>query len=319
MGRTAWIASHAALLLAAPAPAAGQPSAGLEDPESVIVDELVVVARERGPAWWRVKDADTTVYILGVPGGMIPRGVAWDRSTLEKRMTGAHSLIVGTTLTASLRDVPALLRARSRMKSKAPMEETLPPGLRARFVAAREKIGRPAARYAGWQPIVAAQFLVQDSLAERKPVSVDSVARGLARKNKVPLRSSSKYPLMPFLNAALKGLTPQVQNDCMEGALEDVEAGPGRYRSAAEGWAAGDTSAALRAPRSFDRCVLALTGGADLWRRATEDNAADIAAALARPGHAVAVVNLRRLLAADGVIERLEARGLRVIGPGEAE
>jgi hypothetical protein len=49
----------------------------------------------------------------------------------------------------------------------------------------------------------------------------------------------------------------------------------------------------------------------------TEDEANDIAAALKTPGHAVAVVGLRRLLAGDGVIARLEARGLSVKGPGE--
>ena len=306
-----------AIALAVAAPAAGQSPPGLEDPEAAIVEELVVVARERGPAWWRVKDADTTVYILGIPGGEIPAGLAWDRSLLERRMKGAHSLIVGTTLTARVRDVPALLRARSRMKSKTPMEETLPPELRTRFIAAREKLGKPAGRYAGWQPIVAAQFLVQDALAERRSTSVEQVVRGLARKNKVPLRSTSKYPLMPLLNAALAGLTPQVQADCMEGALEDVEAGKRRVLNAAEGWAAGDVSAALRAPRSFDRCVLALAGGAQFWRNTTRDNANDIASALGKPGHAVAVVNLRRLLAEDGVVEQLEAQGLTVIGPGE--
>jgi hypothetical protein len=37
------------------------------DPEANLVEELVVNARLPGPAWWKVSDADTTVYVLGVP------------------------------------------------------------------------------------------------------------------------------------------------------------------------------------------------------------------------------------------------------------
>jgi hypothetical protein len=47
------------------APAASPPQ--LADPEANIVEEFVVVARDRGPAWWRVSDDDTTVYILALP------------------------------------------------------------------------------------------------------------------------------------------------------------------------------------------------------------------------------------------------------------
>src|SRR3546814_9921639 len=54
-----------ALMLATPAAAQvqiapAQPIPG--DPDAVLVEELVVTARLPGPAWWRVSDADTTVY-----------------------------------------------------------------------------------------------------------------------------------------------------------------------------------------------------------------------------------------------------------------
>ena len=60
-----------ALLLAGPA------SAQVADPDSVLVEELVVTGRLPGPAWWRVSDADTTVYILALPETDIPPGLAW--------------------------------------------------------------------------------------------------------------------------------------------------------------------------------------------------------------------------------------------------
>ena len=65
----------------------------LDDPEGAIVEELVVVARDRGPAWWRVSDDDTTVYILALPdtgliqinyvGGLLPPRLRFDIARRE--------------------------------------------------------------------------------------------------------------------------------------------------------------------------------------------------------------------------------------------
>lgn len=301
-------------LLAWPTAGEAQP---IEDPEATIVEELVVVARERGPAWWRVSDADTTVYILGVPGPL-PPGVAWDRGVMDRRMKGAHTLVMGTSLQAGVKDVPALLKIRGQMKSRTPMQDALPPALQARFEAARSKVGKPAKRYAGWQPVVAGQMLIGDAYgADKGWTSVETAARKAAKASKAPVRSTSRYPLVPFLRTAIAGLTSARQAECLEAAVSDVEAGVGPYRRAAEGWARGDVGAALGQPRGFDKCLLVLSGGPALWRNATRDNANDIETALKTPGHAVAVISLRRLVAEDGVIEQLEARGLKVVGPGE--
>ena len=42
-----------------------------------------------GPAWWRVEDADTTVWVLGVPS-IAPRRMQWDRAIFERRLQGAN-------------------------------------------------------------------------------------------------------------------------------------------------------------------------------------------------------------------------------------
>lgn len=310
-----FIAIAAALALAAAAPAP------IADPEANIVEELVVQAREPGPAWWRVSDADTTVYILGVGDDAVPADIRWDRRYLDKRLDGASSLIKGTSvgLSAGLGDIPALLRARSKLKSKTPMEETLPPALRTRFVAARERLGKPADRYAGWTPLIAGQMLVSDARERGKTISVSRLAQDGAKARKIKIVDPASYKARPFMEEALGSLTPVVHQQCLEGAVADVEAPPGRARAAAEGWARGDVAAALREPRSFEKCLLLLGGGAQLWRNVTKDRTAAIAKALETPGHAVAIVSLRNLLADDGLIEQLEARGLHVYGPGEPE
>ena len=319
MRRMVGLGLAAALIAAAAGPAGSQTRSGLEDPDATLVEELVVVAKVRGPAWWRVEDADSTVWILAMPEGRLPPGVTWDRSVLDKRMKGANRLLQGdrVSLSAKLRDVPALLSARKRVRQKAPLEETLPPALRTRFVAARERLGKPAGRYDDWQPLVAGLMLLGDSREGKGWTEPHDIVRAAARKAKVPVWDGPKYPLMPLVAGLKGGLDPQAQLACLDGALDDVEAGTPAWRRAGQAWARGDTPVALQAPRASNACLLAINGGSQMWRNMVRDDAAEIAAELKKPGHSVAIVGLRPLLAEDGVIEQLEARGLRVIGPGE--
>nr|WP_255500748.1 TraB/GumN family protein [Caulobacter sp. 17J80-11] len=292
-------------------PAAAQT---LEDPDAAVVEDLIVRARLPGPAWWKVTDGDSTVYILGAPDGQLPPGMTWDHAVLENRLKGAHTLIDGVSLAAGLGDVPALVKLRKQLRTETPMEANLPADLRARFVSARERAGRPASRYAEWIPLVAGARLASDT--GRGWTSVEPQIRKSAKKAKAKVRST-RYEAVPAVQRVLANLTPAVQHQCLGAILDDLEAGDAPARRAAEGWARGDVAAAISAPRKFDRCLLLLSGGVELRKRALNDQTAAIANALNTPGHAVAVVPLRRLLAEDGVIAALKARGLKVTGPGE--
>jgi len=309
------LAALAMLACAAAAAAPAPPAAPMADPEATVVSELVVQALERGPAWWRVSRGGSTVYILGLPDGPTPPGVAWDTSVLERRLTGANALLAGPGFRAGLTDIPGVFRLRAQLRSKAPIAETLPPALAARFAQASARVGKRADRFDGWQPMAAGAFLFREAHDRWTPVEPQVVR--LARRHGVKVERPAPYAAMPLAATAIGSMTPQVQQDCLGWALDDVEAGEARARRAAEGWARGDVAQALTAPRAFDRCLLALAGGAALWARVSQDDADQIAAALGRPGHAVAVVGLRRLLAENGVIARLEAQGLKVAGPGE--
>ena len=296
----------------------GGAASPVEDPEGVIVEALVVQAVEPGPAWWRVSDGDSIVYILGAPESPMPPGVTWDRRTVERRLTGANALLMDTSVTAGLRDLPALLKIRAQLKSKAPLEPGLPPTLRARFVAARVHLGQPAGRYAGWTPLVAGALVYGDS-RDRK--TGWTYTRGAvvqaAKKRRVKVIYAARYKAVPLARTAIAGLTPTIHQQCLESALDDIETSEARVRSSAAGWARGDVALALTAPRNFDRCLLLLSGGAELWRRQSRDDATAIATALKKPGKTVAVIGLRRLLAEDGVLEQLRDRGFAVAGPGE--
>lgn len=308
-----------AALAAAVMLAFGGGAVAQEDPEGTIVEALVVRAVEPGPAWWRVSDGDSIVYILGAPESPMPPGVTWDKRAVERRLTGANGLLMGTSVTAGLRDLPALLKIRAQLKSKTPLEPSLTPALRSRFVAAREHLGQPASRYAGWTPIVAGALLYGDSRDRKKGWTYTRAAVvAAAKKRKVKIVYSAQYKVVPFARTAIAGLTPAIHQQCLASALADLEVPEARVRASAVGWARGDVATALTAPRNFDSCLLLLSGGADLWRRQSRDDVAAISTALKTPGKTVAVIGLRRLLAEDGVLEQLRERGFSVAGPGEA-
>ena len=295
----------------APLPVPGPPV----DPEGTLVSELVVQAREDGPPWWRVSRGGSTVYILALPEGPAPTGTTWDDTVLERRLTGANALIGAPQFTAGIFDLFAILRLRSSVKSKVAMETTLPKPLADRYLADAARGGKDPGRFSGWDPMVAGAFLLRETHPGWRPI--DGQVRAVARRHGVSVQSAARYAAVPLAKTATAAMTPATQQACLGWALDDVEAGEAPARRALEGWARGDVATALTAPRGFDKCLLALSGGAAIWNRASQDQADAIAAALAKPGHAVAMVGLRRLLAEGGVIARLEAKGLQVSGPGE--
>ena len=87
--------------------------------------------------------------------------------------------------------------------------------------------------------------------------------------------------------------------------------------SAAKAWADGDVRGALANERTYERCIALVPGAQAFDARVKADQVAAISAALSRPGHAIAVVQLRPLLAQGGVLDQLRARGFIVKTPGE--
>jgi hypothetical protein len=122
------------------------------------------------------------------------------------------------------------------------------------------------------------------------------------------------YDLGPQLSGILK--TPHALGRmCFDEVLAQAEAGPEVTRAAARAWAAGDVAGALANERTYERCLAAVTGGRSYDERTKADTAAAIEAALNTPGHALALVPLRPLLAERGVLDRLRARGFTVKAP----
>lgn len=303
------------LLIAAPASS----QAPADDPDATLVEELVVTARLPGPAWWKVSDADSTVYVLGAPS-VAPKGMTWDQSVLERRLAGANRVILPfNTLSVNLLSAPGALIGLMRLKSRTPFEETLSPDLKRRFVAARTAAGQAAKRYGTRNGLAAGLLLVGDSREAMKLTSAEpaKTIKRLAKARRLKIEEKT-YDAAPLLGAVVR-TPPAAARACLGDALAEAEAGPGGMRRAAQGWADGDVRVALSAERGFETCLAVAPGALAFDARFKADQAAAIARALKVPGHAVAVVQLRPLLAQGGVLDRLRSQGYRIATPDAAE
>lgn len=282
------------------------------DPDAVIVQELVVVARDRGPAWWTVSDGDTTVYVLGVPS-IAPKHMVWDRTVFERRLKGANVVIlpfqdVRVRFTNSFGAAWNYLR----LRSSTPFEETLEPEARARFVDARSRLGQPAKRYGTRNPLAAGLLLLTDYRDRSGLTNTDPIKliKGLTREARVPIWQKS-YDIAPQLGAIIR--TPSAAGRaCLDEVIAQVRAGPGGTLAATRAWAEGDVPAALENERTYERCIALVPGAAAFDARAKADEVAEIEQALKTPGHAIAVVQLRPLLSQGGVLDRLRGAGFAV-------
>ena len=295
------------------APATAQPA---DDPEGVLVEELVVASNLGGPAFWKVSDGDTTVHVLGVPGAL-PKGTKWDERRLAMRLDGAKALILPPKIKARPVVMTAyLLTNQKKFQGGPPVEGALAARLERNRAALKVK----PETLAKWKPGVQGMILAGEL---QKPLKLDDDQPdgrilALARKAKVKqVRAGAAIDPMPAVKS-LVNLDAADQQVCLEDALDQIEAGRGPLREAAAGWARGDVKAALRAQRGFDRCLARLPMLSSLSRKAMGDTSATIARQMSTPGKAVAVIELRQLLARGGVLDQLRARGFKVETPASA-
>lgn len=281
-----------------------------------VVEELVVTAATLSPAWWRVSNGESTVWILGAPMGPLPKALKWDQKLVDKRMEGAKALILPSAATAGLGDLFGLLRLRGQLKEKAPLESSLPEELRARFVAARTALGKDPGRYEGWSPVWAGGILQRDYLEQaglRGGASVLGLVRDAGRRHHVEVERAT-HPAMPVLKSAVGQMKEEDKAlACLAGYLEAVETPAERYRRAAQGWATGDVRAAIDLPPGGSVCNELFTE--DFTAQSIRDEVEAITAALQTPGSSVAVAPLRQLLVRNGVLQQLKARGFEIVDP----
>lgn len=254
------------------APAAAQFGPPTMDADATVVEELVVRAFG-GPPWWKVADADTTVYILASPGPL-PKDLTFDQKMLDRRLTGANQVILppevdfGPMILTAIPGALAFAGELENKKGKTTLEASLPPATRARFVAAREKIGRPAARYGALKAGAAGMVLMGDYMqferqgqpeadaAPRNERSLESIVKTAARAKRVRAAPATNLSGGSLLAQGVGDLRRLPLTPCLTFALDAIDKGLAKPRpprapdySAVRAWAEGDVRPLIEAQR----------------------------------------------------------------------
>ena len=327
----------AAAATARPAIVAGEEGAGAApDRDIVDLDAMVVSGAQPGPGMWKVRRGDHVLHILGTVSPL-PKRMDWSSGDVEAVIAGSQ-VVIGAPSIAVDADVgffrgmalvPAMLRARNN-PGKRPLREVVSPELYARWEVLK-------ARYMGRdrgvekrRPLLAAQALYEAALDRsglRMGGVVGPVVRRARKAGDVPLVETTVRLTVEDPKAVLREFAESdlADRECFAGTMDRIETDLHNMRARANAWAVGDIDGlrALPYENHYASCQEALTGSAlarrlgiaDLPRRAGEAWLENVDAALAEHPSSFAMLPMHQLLGADGMLEKLAARGYAIEAP----
>ena len=326
------------LAMCAAVASAGVRAQSGSDPEGGIVDleAMVVSGALPGPGMWKVRRGDHVLHILGTVAPL-PKRMEWSSAEVEAVIAGSQVVIAAPSIAVDadigvfrgMALLPAMLRARNN-PGKRSLREVVSPELYARWEVLK-------ARYMGRdrgvekrRPLLAAQALYEAAL-ERSGLRMGGVIGPVVRRARkagdVPMVETTVRLTVEDPKAVLKefGESDLADRECFDGTMARIETDLDAMRARANAWAVGDIDGlrALPYENHYESCQQALTGSAlaqrlgiaDLPRRAGEVWLENVDAALAEHPSSFALMPMHQLLGADGMLEKLAARGYAVEAP----
>ncbi|MEJ1968196.1 MAG: TraB/GumN family protein [Rhizomicrobium sp.] len=306
----------AALLALGAAPAAQAP---VQDWSNV---EVVVVTPDHpGPALWHIVKGASEVWILPTVSP-VPEDMIWDSHQVAAVLKGANALLLPPR--ASMGVFEGLWFWMTGMDVlEQPDASSSKPRCRRRCAPAssrpaRASAGTPTAmanssagsRRCGWKAITG-------SSPRLTPNGPQKTVESLASRAGISAKATANYPAMDVIRD-VPNMTAAAHLTCLTLALDDIDTQSAHAVAAAQAWAKGDV-AGIKAHYSetrLDDCLNQNAAYRVLRETANRDMTNAILAALNKPGTTVAVMPMGFFLRKGGVLERLEASGLTVTGPG---
>ena len=284
--------------------------------------ETVHAEAHAGPAVWRVTRGDSEVWILGTVGAL-PKDLNWNKDYVSELIDGARVVLRPAGARVGIGDGVWLLinyGNRLSLPRGQALEALMTPELRARFIAVRTSLGRDEDRYRTDSPFRAGIRLVNDFLGKHGLTGSPGIA-DIADDKDVPVRPAGKEDSAYDAIKEVLTLPVDKQMVCLGQMVDEIDYQSRHAEHAAHAWAVGDIRA-IKANLS-DRpdlmdCIGAMAGTmAALRARNNATTVQAIETALAQKGKTILMVGMRELLRKDGVLERLEKRGLTIEGPRE--
>lgn len=316
-------------ILAAVSIACTQPSAAQTGPAEVAVttsDDVVITGEWPGPRLWRIRDADTTIYVLGTVSPL-QKGLKWKSRDLAAALPSISRGLSGTpNIKISLVDVATMAFTRRdavRNPDDGRLSALLDPATKAQYESLRASLDIKPKEIENWRPYIAGGILLDKAISKvglTSRVNIDDQALDILRKKGVKVRSISQLAGKPLIKT-LNDMKPGTDVPCFKAQLASAQNSVGLMRQRADAWAKGQAEKlrALPPPGDANACLAALQAGGvpaeTLQEKILVDWVGAIKTELAKPGGVLAVGPIEAFDAPGGVFDRLRALGIVVEAP----
>ena len=313
----------AALALAAPAVA--QPG----DSEHPTIEEITVIGRYPGPPLWKVTSGARTLWVFGELS-TVPKGLDWDPRNAERVLDRAGVVIGSPRVTAmTLNPIRIFKLYRGakrlvRLPEGTALADQMPPELYSRYTALRMRY-RPDVEDDEEEdrPALAVLQLYQAALDDTGLTVDADVSKTIERKMRRSKADEAEVIVEREPEAVLdafKKITLEAELSCVESIITTIETDLQGMKERANAWAVGDVAALKRFdyPDSQGNCLDALftvEGFADLRDELYGKWLSEAEHALSTYDTSFSVLPMRELVADDGLLAQLAARGYTVTAP----
>ncbi|HEX4160055.1 MAG TPA: TraB/GumN family protein [Rhizomicrobium sp.] len=285
------------------------------------VETVVVTANAAGPAIWHAARGDADVAILGIVEPL-PDNFAWNTKPLETILGETRLVLLPAQVRMAVFSGAWFYLTEGDLlhpPAGRTLWDILDPRLAARLARICELLHEPEDEYSNDSAIRAAMRLGSDFrhvyyLTTHEPE--DSIA-ALARAHRVAVRRIASYDLVPSAEDLLE-LPPAETGRCIDAEIRDIDFYSGHVSAAANAWATGNVGGMMAnwAPSNYYQCLVGLSPHAvAIDARSIGDTVQAVEDALAHGGHTLAIVDIGILRRGDGVLDRLKAAGVSIIGP----
>jgi hypothetical protein len=328
-------------LAAALAPAIAQSPPEPQDSASTAELPTIVVSGEQpGPGLWKVSSGDHVLWILGTLSPL-PKDMRWQPKDVEAAIASAQEVLdpprvkvnaeVGFFGKIAL--FGSLIGVRDNPDHRT-LREVVPPDLYARWTALKTKyFGAGRGRnIETWRPIFAAIELWNEAIRKagmtRNDVAGDVVQAAAKRAGLEPVAPTYKLDVEDPRGAVKEFKKGEMDDlECFSKTLDRIDSDLATMAVRANAWATGDIAKLRALPDSDQReaCIAAVTGTnlakergiVDLPERVQNAWIDAASAALAKNAVTFARLPIADLLAKDGYLAKLKARGFTVEAPDE--
>lgn len=271
------------------------------------------------PAVWLVEDADSQVWIMGVPSTM-RANMPWNQSCVRKILDGARMAFPRFYLRSEMTMAEnAKLVLKGDKPPATPLEDRIGGDVLAVFAKYASILNIDGVLSNSSTAVAAEQMYQRGPRVMGFPANEPNpTITALASEYNVPMAPGRVYSSEP-INAALADKPEAEAIACLKQA-SDLTWVRGLIEDMSRVWSVGDVPG-MRAvmSRSLFKGCLGNPGREQINRQGATDFVADAAEQLKTPGKVFMMIGIDPLLSVGGVLDQLNEKGFRVVGVGYAQ